>query len=137
HYELIDKLGENFYTLKDITKVSETINLIPVLLNKRSFTDEHNKHRIPTVFISYPRERPQEADFVEALLRRRNIKVFRDDSDFGAGHSIPSEIKEAIFASNIFLATWCKEYACSPWCFDELELALDRKEAGSMEVWIL
>ena len=74
---------------------------------------------------------------METLLRRRNLPVFRDESDFGAGHSVPSEIREAIHRSDVFVTVWSKEYACSPWCFDEFELALDRHAPGALKLWIL
>jgi hypothetical protein len=135
YYELSDKLGDNFYNLNDPNKLKEVILNLPCLLNKNSTAVKHS-FRFPNIFISYPRSRPHEADFIETLLRRRNIKVFRDDSDFGAGDSIPTAIEEAIYSSNIFLATWCREYACSPWCFDEIELALDRAKKNCMEIWI-
>jgi len=134
-YELSDKLGDDFHNLNDLNNLKEAIISLPCLINKTSTAVEHI-FRFPNVFISYPRSRPHEADFIETLLRRRNTKVFRDDSDFGAGYSIPTAIEEAIYASNIFLATWCKEYACSPWCFDEIELALDQAEKNCMEIWI-
>jgi len=40
-------------------------------------------------FISYPRTRPAEADYVETVLRRQNMLVFRDETDFSARHEIP------------------------------------------------
>ncbi len=91
----------------------------------------------PNFFISYPRARPGEADHIEALLRCRNLEVFRDESNFGAGHAIPKQIEEAIYAANVFIAVWCAEYACSPWCFDEFELALNRLDSGKIKLWII
>ena len=91
----------------------------------------------PSFFISYARERQADADHVEILLRRRKLRVFRDESDFGAGHIIPNAIREAIFGANVFIALWSAEYACSPWCFDELELALDRHAEATLDLWLL
>jgi TIR domain len=88
-------------------------------------------------FISYPRSRPWEADFVEMTLRRRNLSVFRDERDFGPGKSIPREISEKIYESDVFVAIYCTEYACSPWCFDELDLALSWQATGGPELWLL
>lgn len=88
-----------------------------------------------TFFISYSQERPSEADFVEMILRRRNHNVLRDDNNFSASEDIPNAIKENIHKSDVFIALWCKEYACSPWCYDELELALDTYVKGKA-LWI-
>jgi TIR domain len=91
----------------------------------------------PCFFISYARARPEEADFVEAILRRRDCLVVRDEKDFGAGRPLPGEIVEHIHQASVFVALWCKEYACSPWCFDELDLALERRETGALTLWLL
>lgn len=137
-YELQDRLKEEYILLQDEQKIEGAIKLG----EKLSVSDacctvlDHNTLE-PNIFISYPRAQPTEADYIETLLRRRNLQVFRDESNFGAGHDIPKQIREAIFAANIFIAVWCREYACSPWCFDELELALDRQKEGNMKIWII
>jgi hypothetical protein len=91
----------------------------------------------PKFFISYPRARPEEADFVEMVLRRRDYVVYRDERDFGPGQILQGEIDGYIHQATVFIALWCQEYACSPWCFDELELALELQQAKGLEVWLL
>lgn len=91
----------------------------------------------PIFFISYARKRPYEADFIENLLRRRKCEVFRDDSDFGAGHQVQNEIKEHLYRANVFIAVWCQEYACSPWCYDEFDDALERQKNNDMDIWLI
>lgn len=127
-YELEDKLGSDYLLLQDEKKVKDVIKLSEKISELQSFSTlgVNLVSTPPKFFISYPRTRPAEADYIETLLRRRNIPVFRDESDFGAGAAIPTEITEGIYEANIFIAVWCAEYACSPWCFDELELALER-----------
>jgi hypothetical protein len=87
--------------------------------------------------LSYAKARPQEADFVEMILRRRHLLVLRDDKDFAPGAVLPSEIRDNIHKAEVFVAIWCREYACSPWCFDELELALDRSQSGAQTILLL
>lgn len=134
-YELADKFGDNYVFFQDETKIAESIKLGEVSVSNNSTTEKSLNS--PNFFISYPRARPGEADYIEALIRRHNFQVFRDESDFGAGYAIPKQIEEAIYAADIFIAVWCAEYACSPWCFDELELALDRCEDGKLKLWII
>ncbi|WP_029083753.1 toll/interleukin-1 receptor domain-containing protein [Bradyrhizobium sp. th.b2] len=88
-------------------------------------------------FISYPRSRPAEADYIEMTLRRRHFDVYRDERDFGAGRDLPHEVIDYIERSNVFVVVWCKEYACSPWCYDELEIALKRRDEAKMQLWIM
>ena len=78
----------------------------------------------------------EEADYVETLIRRRNGVVYRDEEDFEPAAETQEEIIKNIKRSNVFVAIWCKEYACSSWCFDELELAIQRRKEGLSELWI-
>lgn len=131
-YQLRDRFADRIRGLNNAYYLEEIISEIEdnVVSTRSDFCDKK-------VFISYARKRPAEADLVETILRRRNITVYRDESDFGAGDDIPARIEENIYKSNIFIAVYCAEYACSPWCYDELELALDLKEKGTMDIWIL
>jgi TIR domain len=63
--------------------------------------------------------------------------VYRDEEAFGAGESTTAEIRDHLHRATVFVAVWCKEYACSPWCFDEIELAISRHKEGKLELWIL
>jgi hypothetical protein len=136
-YELEDRLGKRFVELQDPSQCESVVEIAELLAaSPVSAPGMHGSSHLPMIFISYPRARPTEADYAEILLRRRGLPVYRDESDFGAGHSIPTEITEKIHSSEIFLAMWCKEYACSPWCYDEFELAPDRHEAGKLNLWI-
>jgi hypothetical protein len=135
-YQLQDHLGDAVSAVHDSDRVDEAVTLVeqltaPAVPKPRLGTPA------TTFFISYPRSRPEEADFVETVLRRRRFEVYRDERDFGAGKSLPGEISETICRADVFIAVWCREYACSPWCFDELQLALERKKAGGMALWLL
>ncbi len=136
-YELTDRLGEGIDALQDSARIDEIIHLAECLVDGRSALATKTQGHRPQFFISYPRARPAEADYVETILSRRNMLVFRDETDFGAGHEIPRKIQEAICSADVFVVLWCREYACSPWCFDELELALERRAEGRSELWIL
>lgn len=134
-FELKDRLGQSFETLNDQRSASTVSQLLDAI--SRGSTSSGKRLDTNSFFISYSRDRSSDADFTEALLRRRNLRVSRDESDFGAGYAIPASIRESIFGATVFVALWCAEYACSPWCFDEMELALDRRDKGAIELWIL
>ena len=134
-YELEDRLGPEYVCLQDEKSIRRALELSETRFEPKAI--RNSKSKPPNFFISYPRARLSEADYIETLLRRRNIQVFRDKSDFGAGFDIPTKIKEAIYAADVFIAVYCAEYACSPWCYDELELALDRHGSGKLKLWII
>lgn len=136
-YELEDRLGPSSFRLQREDGVSGVSELLERLAQATGNSTRHRRQEAPNFFISYARDRQGEADYVEMLLRRRNLLVFRDESDFGAGHAIPTAIREAIYEADVFIALWSSEYACSPWCFDEMELALDRHAGACLDLWIL
>jgi TIR domain len=130
-YELEDVLQEKLAALHNVERIGETSALLERLVSAQLI---RTMQQAPVrFFLSYPKCRPQEADFVEITLRRRNFEVYRDERDFGAGRPLTGEITEGIHRANVFVAIWCREYACSPWCFDELELAIKRGKT----LWLL
>jgi hypothetical protein len=134
-YVLEDALQEEIALLTEAARTGEVTRALDRLTTTRAATKTRSERG--AFFISYPRKRPQEADLIETILRRRGLEVFRDEKDFGAGPLFEHEITGYIHKANIFIAVWSAEYATSPWCFDELDLALKRQESGKTEVWLL
>lgn len=130
NWDLRDVLGNDIDLVSDKSQIHRVPDLLERLLAGVPSREEDR------FFISYARSRPQEADYVETLLRRRNSIVYRDEEDFEPAAETQEEIIKNIKRSNVFVAIWCKEYACSPWCFDELELAIQRRKDGLSELWI-
>lgn len=129
-YKIKDLLGSKYNVL--FTENSNKI--IKSFLEVREKQNINNKN-INRIFLSYARDNPTWADYIEVILRRRGVSLFRDESEFKAGSDIPKMIQEEIFKADTFIAVWCKDYACSPWCIDEMELALERKD--SINIWII
>lgn len=130
NWDLLDVLGKDLHLVSDQSQIRRAPALLERLLAGIPSRAEHR------FFISYARARPQEADYVETLIRRRNGIVYRDEEDFEPAAETQEEIIKNIKRSNVFVAIWCREYACSPWCFDELELAIQRRKDGLSELWI-
>lgn len=130
-YALMDRFGSKYPLLQDEIHFCDILNELEDPMKSKIDSKEELRF-----FISYSRKHPYEADYIETILRRRGLEVFRDESDFGAGDEIPDQITEKLHASNVFIAVYCADYACSPWCYDELELALDIHEKKGMKLWL-
>lgn len=133
-YLLIDRLGDRVRDLYDPSAAGSILDLAALLM--RNDAKGAVPERPLKFFISYARARPAEADFIETVLRRRQCEVFRDERDFGPGQNVLHEIESYLESADVFVAVWCQEYACSPWCFDELDSALQRHRKGQMELWL-
>jgi hypothetical protein len=88
-------------------------------------------------FLSYPRDRQAEADLAETIFRRRGLALLRDDLTFDPSGELQAEIVRTIRSSDVFVALWSNSYACSPWCHDEMELALELRDLGKIEIWLM
>jgi hypothetical protein len=134
-YNLEDRLHERVEVLNNPDGISHVADLLDCLSTDR--VPQLKTRQAPRFFISYAKARPKEADFVEMILRRRNLTVFRDDRDFVPGSPVDGEIGKYIQQADVFVGIWCSEYACSPWCFDELEEALQRNAAGQIAILLI
>ena len=111
-YELRDRLHDDLAALHDPNRIGETVTLIERLTSDRR---RGLRRTAPTCFfISYPRSRPQEADYVEMILRRRGVEVLRDDQDFRPGSPLEGEIREYINKCDHFIAIWCRSTPAVP-----------------------
>jgi hypothetical protein len=140
-FDMIYRLGDYWgeHTRELFHAADDPENIIEAIVNKPNdprFEQTKTSKKRLRFFLSYAKDRPAEADFVEMLLRRRGHEVLRDETEFGAGRDILGSIKENIVKADVFIAIWCKEYACSPWCFDELSYALEGHQRGQKPLWI-
>jgi hypothetical protein len=78
-------------------------------------------------FISYSWSDSAVADHVEALLRRNNRNVLRDEDNVQSGGSLSQGIEALINQADTFIALWSKSYANSTWCPNELEYARNKQ----------
>jgi hypothetical protein len=130
YWDLRDLIPNDLQVLNDQSAITSVPSLLETLLTGGQGEVER------TFFVSYARARPHEADYVETLLRRRNHIVYRDEENFEPSADTQAEIIKNIKRASVFVALWCREYACSPWCFDELEIGLERHSKGLAELWI-
>jgi hypothetical protein len=135
-YELEDRIGDLKAWLQDPSPAATAGEVLTRLLPGGSAAGgERSGPR--RFFLSYARERPGDADLVESTLRRRNLPLFRDEHAFEPGKDLPGQVREHIHRADVFVALWSKEYACSPWCYDELDLAIERQRDGTLAIWLL
>jgi nucleoside phosphorylase len=105
-----------------IRKVIEIAN--QVILDRVSF--ENRILSTPkTVFISRAKEDAAIAESLSNDLKNSNIEVLMGDRLIGPRQMARASIEQAIRKSQLFISLWSKNYALSPWCYDELVFALE------------
>ncbi|XP_058730589.1 disease resistance protein RUN1-like [Vicia villosa] len=79
------------------------------------------------VFVSFRGEdtRNNFADHLFGSLSKKNIVVFRDDTQIKKGEHISSELQQAIEGSHILIVIFSRNYASSTWCLQELAKIVD------------
>lgn len=78
-------------------------------------------------FISYSWDDSEKADHIEALLRRNNRNVLRDENNVKTGGRLSTAIESLIKQSDTFIALLSEKYSNSTWCPHELEYAINQK----------
>ena len=60
-----------------------------------------------------------------------------NDQAFEPGHLIESDIANHIHRASVFIALYSQDYACSPWCYDELRIATSLHNNTKIKLWLL
>jgi hypothetical protein len=88
------------------------------------------------VFIS---RAASDVDFGAALqtvLTGAGCDAVLGDHEIRADRTVEAAIQDAVIGADLFVALWSKNYALSVYCNDELDLALQRHDAGQIQIWL-
>ena len=73
---------------------------------------------------------------LDDALKSYGIEVVLGECEIVSDQLIPATIEHALRRSDIVAVLWSRSYAQSPWCYDELALALNLEALGGMKVWL-
>jgi len=114
--------------------VERTVEIANRLITDRMARTSEYTHP-KTVFLSFARKDSMVANALISFLKDRGLEVLTGDNEFRTDQLVGASIEQAILKSNICVILWSQNYALSPWCYDELALAIDRHSLGQMEIW--
>lgn len=92
--------------------------------------------RPKSVFISVAKQDAAVGAALEGVLKSQGIEAISGDGEIVSEQMIPATIEQALRRSDIVAILWSRSYAQSPWCYDELSLALSLEALGAMKVWL-
>ncbi|KAI9071473.1 hypothetical protein K1719_046566 [Acacia pycnantha] len=89
------------------------------------------------VFLSFRGEdtRTSFTDHLNAALKRKGLKAFRDEEELERGQSIKPSLQQSIEESRSAIVVLSPSYASSTWCLDELQKIIDLEEESSLQVF--
>lgn len=94
-------------------------------------------HSAPTTFfISHAQTDSPYADHLAGFLRSKGLSAFIGEGEISGERMVQPSIEDAILKSDVCIVLWSKAYAVSTWCYDEIELALERESAGEIKIWL-
>jgi hypothetical protein len=67
---------------------------------------------------------------------KRDLSPFIGETEIREQRMVQPSIEDALLKSDVCIVLWSKASAASIWCYDELELTLDRESAGDMKIWL-
>lgn len=121
--------------LKDVDGIDHTIKIANQLLVDRMQLGESSE-RPKVVFISFAHQNAEMANVLRVALVSLGIEVLVGDDEIRPDQMIPATIEQAVLRSDVCAVLWSRQYALSPWCYDELSMAINRKEYGKIKVWL-
>ncbi|CAM4102574.1 TIR domain-containing protein [Pseudomonas wadenswilerensis] len=89
-----------------------------------------------TIFISVARQDSAMGVALDDVLMSYGIEAVLGEREIVSDQLIPTTIEQAIRRSDIVAVLWSRFYAQSPWCYDELALALSLEALSGMKVWL-
>lgn len=93
--------------------------------------------RPTTVFVSRASADAAYGEVLGRQLVAARLTVLFGDLAVQSDRTIEASIEDAVLRSDLFIALWSRSFAASPYCYDELQLGLQRHRAGSARLWII
>jgi nucleoside phosphorylase len=112
---------------RGVEKVIEIANRLVTDLLAHSYSSLEPQ----TFFISRAKPDSEIAKALVQWLKSRGYEVLLGDEVIRGDQMAKASIDQAILKSDICVVLWSKHFALSPFCYDELMLAFDRK----MDIW--
>ncbi|EFO7599496.1 TPA: TIR domain-containing protein [Escherichia coli] len=121
--------------LCDVDGVEHTIEIANRLMLDR-MQPSRLLERPKMVFVSFAHQDAEMANALRAVLVKEGIEVLVGDDEIRSDQMITAIIEQAVLRSDVCAVLWSRQYAQSPWCYDEMSLAINQQEYGKIKVWL-
>jgi nucleoside phosphorylase len=116
--------------------VEKAVEIANQLVLKRTSRLSRDSKRPKTIFVSFAKKDAESGNALVDFLKSQGFEVLTGDHEVRAEQMVQASIEQAILKSNVCVVLWSRNYAVSPWCYDELILATGRQAVGEMGIWL-
>lgn len=122
--------------LESESSVEQTVQIANQLILDRVKRSMTRDSRPKSVFISLARQDAAMGQALEGVLTGFGIQTTFGEREIVPDELISTTIEHALRGSDIVAVLWSRSYAQSPWCYDELALALSLEAFDEVKVWL-
>lgn len=123
--------------LSDKNAVSDAMIIASRMLTGQVRESDRPHGRPNTVFISRARRDRDHGGTLDHYLSASGLKVLFGEGTLPPDRTVEVAIEDAVRGADLFIVLWSRSYAASRYCYDELDLALQRYRAGELQLWII
>lgn len=122
--------------LNDDDGVAQAINIANQLVLDRARTLLDTCGKPKTAFVSFAHQDAPAAKLLVSALKSMKLEVMIGDDQVRPDQLITVSIEQAMLRSDVCAVLWSRNYAQSPWCYDELDLAITRQQNNQSGLWL-
>jgi nucleoside phosphorylase len=116
--------------------IEKAIEIANQLVVDRVARAAENLKKPKTAFVSFAHKDSVIASALIQFLKSQGLDVLTGDNEIRTDQMVVASIDQALLKCDVCVVLWSQNYALSPWCYDELVFATDRRSHGQMEVWL-
>jgi nucleoside phosphorylase len=129
--------GLDFGKLRDKAAVVDAMEIANYMVTARMRGARSYAWPPKHLFISRARPDAEFGRILDGYLSSAGFNVLLGEKELPSDRMVESAIKDAVLGSDLFIVLWSRSYAASKFCYDEIELAVQRHRAGELQLWIV
>jgi nucleoside phosphorylase len=129
--------GLDYLKLKDKDAVDDAMRLADHIVTARMREVRGYSWPPRHVFVSRARVDSAFARQLDTYLSGVGLNVLLGEQVLASNQVVESAIRDAVLQCDLFIVLWSRSFAASRFCYDEIELALERYRTGELQLWII
>jgi TIR domain len=129
--------GLDYLRLKEKDGVTDAMRIANYMVTAQMRSAHSYLWPPRNVFVSRARRDAKFEIALDDYLSSVGLTVLLGEREWPSNQMVESAIEDAVLRCDLLIVLWSRSYAASRFCYDELELALQRHRAGELQLWII